>query len=29
MPEPTEAKTRKEPIDPVLKKAGWDVANSN
>jgi len=24
---PTEAKTRKELIDPALKKAGWDVGN--
>ncbi len=27
MPNPTEAKTRKELIDPALKKAGWDVDN--
>ena len=27
MPNPTEAKTRKELIDPALKKAGWDVNN--
>jgi type I restriction enzyme R subunit len=24
---PTEAKTRKELIDPALEKAGWDVGN--
>jgi hypothetical protein len=29
MPDPTEAKTRRELIDPALKKAGWDVANPN
>ncbi len=29
MPEPTEAKTRKELIDPALKRAGWDVADPN
>jgi type I restriction enzyme R subunit len=28
VPEPSEAKTRKELIDPALKKAGWDVNNS-
>ena len=27
MPNPTEAKTRKELIDPALKRAGWDVDN--
>ena len=27
MPAPTEAKTRKELIDPALQKAGWDVSN--
>ena len=27
MPNPTEAKTRKELIDPALRKAGWDVNN--
>ena len=27
MPSPTEAKTRKELIDPAMKKAGWDVDN--
>ena len=27
VPDPTEAKTRKELIDPTLKKAGWDVDN--
>jgi len=27
LPNPTEAKTRKELIDPALKKAGWDVDN--
>jgi hypothetical protein len=27
MPDPTEAKTRKELIDPALIKAGWDVDN--
>lgn len=29
MPNPTEAKTRKELIDPALEKAGWNVADSN
>jgi type I restriction enzyme R subunit len=24
---PTEARTRKELIDPALKKAGWDINN--
>lgn len=28
VPNPTEAKTRKELIDPALQKAGWDVHNS-
>lgn len=27
MPGPTEAKTRKELIDPALKRAGWNVAD--
>ena len=27
MPGPTEVKTRKELIDPALKRAGWDVVN--
>jgi len=27
VPNPTEAKTRKELIDPALRKAGWDVNN--
>lgn len=27
MSTPTEARTRKELIDPALKKAGWDVNN--
>jgi type I restriction enzyme R subunit len=27
MPDPTEAKTRRELIDPALEKAGWDVDN--
>jgi len=27
LPNPTEAKTRKQLIDPALKKAGWDVNN--
>ena len=27
LPNPTEAKTRKELIDPALQKAGWDVDN--
>lgn len=27
MPQPNEAKTRKELIDPALKKAGWDINN--
>ncbi len=27
MPNPTEAQTRKELIDPALKKVGWDVDN--
>ena len=25
MPDPSEARTRKELIDPALRKAGWDV----
>jgi len=25
--QPNEAKTRKELIDPALKKAGWNVTN--
>ena len=29
MPQPSEAKTRKELIDPALKRAGWDVADAN
>ncbi len=29
MPGPTEAKTRKELIDPALKRSGWDVADPN
>ena len=29
MPQPSEAKTRKELIDPALKRAGWDVADPN
>ena len=27
MSQPNEAKTRKELIDPALKKAGWNVTN--
>ncbi len=27
MSSPTEARTRKELIDPALKKAGWDINN--
>jgi type I site-specific restriction endonuclease len=27
LPGPTEARTRKELIDPALQKAGWDVHN--
>jgi type I site-specific restriction endonuclease len=27
MPAPTEARTRKELIDPALEKAGWDLSN--
>ena len=27
MPQPNEAKTRKELIDPALKKADWNVTN--
>ena len=27
MSRPNEARTRKELIDPALRKAGWDVAN--
>ncbi len=26
---PTEAHTRKDLIDPALKRAGWDVADPN
>ena len=29
MPQPSEARTRKELIDPALKRAGWDVADAN
>ncbi len=29
MPQPSEAKTRKELIDPALKRAGWDVVDPN
>ena len=27
--DPTEAKTRRELIDPALQKAGWDVGDPN
>jgi type I site-specific restriction endonuclease len=29
LPQPSEARTRKELIDPALKRAGWDVADAN
>jgi type I restriction enzyme, R subunit len=29
LPQPSEARTRKELIDPALKRAGWDVADPN
>ena len=29
MPQPSEARTRKDLIDPALKRAGWDVADAN